>query len=321
MKIAVLGTTPMTVSCIFQFIKKGWEVAAVISLPESNRPLNSVDLKGISDEIGAVYYETEELNSRETELFLKQMELDYIFSTWPYIIKDNILNVPKYFVIGSHPTQLPYNRGRHPLHWLISMGIKESFISLFIMDSGVDSGNILIQEQYSCACDYGIQEVYENMLAASNRAIGQLCDKLEKNPLYQGMVQDDSKANYWRKRNIFDVIIDCRMRAVDIQRLVKSFNKPYECAVLVYKDNMIRVTDAQIMKSTEGEDSLQRMETGKIVRIEENSISVKASDQIIQLFADTDIRGIQFGKYIYPPAKYVMEEPELFQKLSKYVQS
>ena len=111
------------------------------------------------------------------------------------------------------------------------------------------------------------------------------------------------------------------MRAVDIQRLVKSFNKPYECAVLVYKDNMIRVTDAQIMKSTEGEDSLQRMETGKIVRIEENSISVKASDQIIQLFADTDIRGIQFGKYIYPPAKYVMEEPELFQKLSKYVQS
>ena len=76
MKIAVLGTTPMTVSCIFQFIKKGWEVAAVISLPESNRPLNSVDLKGISDEIGAVYYETEELNSRETELFLKQMELD-----------------------------------------------------------------------------------------------------------------------------------------------------------------------------------------------------------------------------------------------------
>lgn len=65
------------------------------------------------------------------------------------------------------------------------------------------------------------------------------------------MVQDNAKANYWRKRNIFDVIIDCRMRAVDIQRLVKSFNKPYECAVLIYKEHMIRIADAHIVESKE----------------------------------------------------------------------
>lgn len=31
-----------------------------------------------------------------------------------------------------------------------------------------------------------------------------------------------------------------------------------------------------------------------------------------------DIKDIQFSKYIYPPAKYVMKEPELFQNLLKY---
>ncbi len=321
MRIAVLGTTPMTIECILEFVKHGWEVAAVVSLPEDKQPLNSVDLKRISDEIGAVYYETDDLNGEKSEAFLSHLDLDYIFSTWPFIINERILNVPRYFVIGSHPTQLPYNRGRHPLHWLICMGIRESYMSLFVMDSGVDSGNILIQETYSCAYDYGIQDVYENMIKACRQAIGRLCCTLEENPAYRGEKQNRSEANYWRKRNIFDVMIDFRMSALDIVRLVKSFNPPYECAVLLYKSEMLRIANARIIPSCMEEEKLQRLEAGKVLEVKKHCISVKASDQIVELEVSEklDLTKRQFGNYIYPPAKYVMEEPDLFQKLQKFV--
>ncbi len=320
MKIAILGTSLMTQECAEEFLKSKWEIAAVISLPESKKPLNSIDLRSISDKAGAVYYETDDINDEKTELFLKGLELDYIFSAWPYLLKENILKIPRYYVIGSHPTQLPYNRGRHALHWLISMGIRESCVSLFVMDSGIDSGNILVQEKYSCLYDYGIQDVNKNMIESYKLAIQKLCILLEKDPENQGMTQNSGDANYWRKRNIFDIMIDFRMRARDIERLVKSFNRPYECAVLLYKENMIRIGNAEVLPYIDG-DELHRIEPGKVIHVQEKYITVKAADKIIRLDADgnRNMQDVQFGSYIYPPAKYIVEYPNLFNNIAALV--
>ncbi len=321
MKIAVLGTTPMTKECILEFKRNGWEIAAVVSLPnDKKKPLNSMDLKATADQVQALYYETEQLNEKETENFLQNLHLDYIFSTWPYIICENILNVPKYFVIGSHPTQLPNNRGRHPLHWLISMGIPESYVSFFLMDQGVDSGNILVQERFSCICASGIQDVYENMVSAYKTAIIKLSRLLKNNPAYQGVKQNDQNATYWRKRGIFDVMIDFRMQSEDIVRLVKSFNDPYECAVLLYKINLLRIADAQIEEFSGTLDELRRIEPGKIVCVKKDYISIKAADRMIRLYVkpEFNLLDLQFGQYIYPPSKYIVEYPLLLQELLGY---
>lgn len=315
MNIAVLGTTSFTVQCYKQFICNNWNVSCIISLPKEKCPLNSIDLKKIAKEDNILYYETSDINSKETEKFLLKLNLDYIFSTWPYIIKQNILQIPKYFVIGSHPTQLPFNRGRHPLHWLISLGIPNSYMSLFIMDNGIDSGNILVQEYFSCNYDYGINDVYEKMTNACEKAIKKLCMKLEGNPNYIGVEQDSYKVNYWRKKNIFDVMIDFRMSALDIVRLVKSFNQPYSCAVLLYQDNLLRVENAEVFDLVTEDFQLERLEPGKIIKIQEKTIFVKTSDKIIKLYCIDMLENINFKNYIYPPAQYIRENYEVFKQI------
>ena len=60
--------------------------------------------------------------------------------------------MPNNFSIGTHPTALPFNRGRHPLHWVIDLGISETKLSFFKMDEGVDTGNIILQ------CPFQIDE-------------------------------------------------------------------------------------------------------------------------------------------------------------------
>ena len=47
------------------------------------------------------------------------------------LIKKEILEIPKKYCIGTHPTALPFNRGRHPLHWLIAIGIPKTALSFF----------------------------------------------------------------------------------------------------------------------------------------------------------------------------------------------
>lgn len=307
MNIIILGTTPFTAACIKEFIENSWIIKCIVSLPKNKCPANSIDLKGLADENNIVYYETSDINCIETEKFLLQFNIDYIFSTWPYIIKRNILQIPKYFVIGSHPTQLPFNRGRHPLHWLITLGIKDSYMSLFKIDEGIDSGNILIQEYFSCNYDYGINNVYEEMINACKKAIKKLCIKLEKNPNDRGTIQNSNETNYWRKKNIFDVIIDFRMCALDIVRLVKSFNKPYDCAILLFEDNLLRIEDAKICDLFISDSQIERLEPGKIIKVETMSIFIKAADKIVQLYCVESLEHIHFKKYIYPPTKYIKE--------------
>lgn len=111
------------------------------------------------------------------------------------------------------------------------------------------------------------------------------------------------------------------MQALDIERLVKSFNRPYECAVLVYKTQMIRISNAAVISYTGSEEELQRIEPGKIIWKKDYNICVKAADQLVRLDIEQNntFSRLQPGKYIFPAAKYMIEEPELYKKLLPYV--
>ena len=73
------------------------------------------------------------INSSKSIKILSYHRADFIFVSWPKIVKADILDTPKYFCIGTHPTNLPYNRGRHPLHWIIALGISETKLSFFMI--------------------------------------------------------------------------------------------------------------------------------------------------------------------------------------------
>jgi len=46
----------------------------------------------------------------------------------------------------SAPTQQICHLIKHPLHWIIALGITETKMSFYRMDAGIDTGNILIRD-------------------------------------------------------------------------------------------------------------------------------------------------------------------------------
>ena len=69
----------------------------------------------------------------------------------PSIVAQSIsenLKIPTIGTIGSHPTDLPRNRGRHPLHWSIVLGFVKSKVSFFWMNKKIDDGKIILKKSY-----------------------------------------------------------------------------------------------------------------------------------------------------------------------------
>ena len=313
MNFVVLGTSEFSILASNAIIESGNKVLAMISMPENQLPNNSSSISFYAKQKHLSYHEFDDINSLDSIKLLREYSPDYLFVSWPKIINKDVLNIPKYFCIGTHPTNLPHNRGRHPLHWIIALGISETKLSFFAMDEGIDNGDILLQVPFLINYSDTIKNVNDKMNNVVYESVKELCKKLDDTP-FNGKKQNHKMANYWRKRTPHDITLDLRMSADLIIRIVRSFTSPYPCANLIFKSSIIKIQDAIIVKTNLTPEEKQRIEPGKIIRIEKKILNVKVDDEIIQLITLKKIPDQLFTiKYIHPPSNYFHEHNIVFE--------
>ena len=314
MKIIALGTSQFLVACVHGFIKSGHDVICLVSEPSSKLPVNSIKIEEVARDLNIPYYETGDINSRKSRDFLSSLQSDYIFSAWARIIKEDVLLIPRFGVIGTHPTPLPFNRGRHPLHWQIVLGVRESALSFFKMEKGIDSGDILLQVPYRVYEDDTIRTLSDrvNELAFdASQSVGKVLASEDYHT--QGKAQNHLVANTWRKRTSFDVTIDFRMTGSDILSLVRSFTAPFSGALIVNENAVYHVTEGVKIDSGLIDHSLY-MEHGRILQVEDHLIRVKAADCILDLKTEEKLdESLKSQRYFHPPLRYISANPELLK--------
>ncbi|HEG3969545.1 TPA: hypothetical protein SE380_000482 [Campylobacter fetus] len=266
----VLGTSEFTASLIYGIIDSLNEVSCVISMPDTSKPNNPYDLKKICNKFGIKYYEFEDINSAEAINLIKKINPNFIVSSWPKIIKNEILNLA--YVIGTHPTNLPKDRGRHPLHWNIIRGIKKSKLSFFKMDKNIDSGNLLLQLKYAISKYDDINSLNHKIEKLAKTGINKL---LSRNKMKE--IAQSGNTNYLRARNIHDCLIDPRMEYKTIDRIVRSFTSPYPCAKLIVENQILNIKKCCLIEKGD------KLGYGKILKESTNFIIFQCSDSVIKL--------------------------------------
>lgn len=308
MKFVILTTSEFGLSVADAILDNGHSVVAMISMPKKFLPNNSVNVEQFAIQNNISYHEYQDINSKHSVSTIQNYDPDYIFSSWPKIIAKEVLDLSKFFSIGSHPTELPFNRGRHPLHWIINLGIQETHLSFFKIDEGIDTGDIILQHPVKVGKKDTIIELNHKINKAAYEASKILCKKLILEFNLSGKSQNHNIANYWRMRTPHDVTIDPRMPADLIINIVNSFTKPYPCANLIFKKYIIKIEKATIVKTAQSLIEVKRIEPGRLISIDANKITLKAADKIIVLSCLGSLpKEIKEADYIHPPSKYVME--------------
>lgn len=314
MKFIVLGTSGFTIQCAAAISDSGGEVVALLSMPAEMLPDNPADIRGFATGRGIEYHEVRDINSPASVALLDSYRADYIFSSWPRIIGEEVLRVPKYFTIGTHPTDLPHNRGRHPLHWLIVLGIESSKLSFFKMDAGIDSGNILLQEPFHVNDEDTINTLLQRVNEAAHAGTSKLVGLLKNRPDFDGEVQNTTQANYWRRRTPHDIVVDPRMSAAMIIRTVNSFAPPYPAAIIIVDKHVIRISHADTLEPDGS--FFTNMEHGRVMEMSGNRIALKVEDGVVVLTTAGQIPDeLKNTKYIFPPLRYICRNPSLISQI------
>jgi len=302
----VLGTTEFTLACADAIRQSGGDVKALVTLPENLKPENSVDFKSFAQERDIGLFEYSDLNSAAAIEHLAPLAVDYIFSTWPHLLSEKFLRVPKNFVIGSHPTSLPIGRGRHALHWLTVLNIRETCLSFFIMDGGIDTGQLIFQQPFKV--DDLILDTNQRMIEAAYTAFPNILNNLLSGVRAEKQNNRELFSNYWRKRDFHDVTLDPRMSSAVAIRIVNSFVPPYSGARLyVGVDEYLVILN--IREVTEGDflNHWAYREHGYVFENYHDHIVIRFDDAVLSLTFFSTLNRNLAGKKLHPPSFYLCQ--------------
>ena len=167
------------------------------------------------------------INESEAISAIRAHEIGWLFIIgWSQIAGPEALTAPTRGVLGIHPTLLPEGRGRAPIPWAILKGLRQTGVTLFKLDTGVDTGDILAQEVVEIAPDETATTLYSRV-NDSHRSIIQDTWPLLAADTVRAFPQDESKATYWEARTPDDGRITPDMEVEFVERLVRATTHPY----------------------------------------------------------------------------------------------
>jgi methionyl-tRNA formyltransferase len=229
MKFAFCTCVQLGMSCIEASLKEGFCFDLLITLHDHKAKTKSgrVYLDQIAQEHDIELFKINHINDPEVIEKIKEKEIDWLFIIgWSQIANLDVLNSPKFGVIGAHPTLLPEGRGRAAIPWAIIKGLTKTGVTFFKMDEGVDTGKILAQLEIPISENETATTLYEKVDEAHMQLfLKTLPDLISGN--YKLMEQDESKATYWEGRTPADGEIKPIMTVEEVDRLVRATTHPY----------------------------------------------------------------------------------------------
>jgi methionyl-tRNA formyltransferase len=117
--------------------------------------LTPTPVKVAASELGIATIEPVKLRDALETLRETQADL-FAVASYGKIVSQSVLDLPRYGALNVHPSLLPLYRGATPLQAQIRDGLTTGGVSLILMDAGMDSGDIVLQERITI----GPEETY-----------------------------------------------------------------------------------------------------------------------------------------------------------------
>ena len=108
----------------------------------------------------------------DVEAYAKSLGREFdlgLLAWWPRLIRQPLIDLPKHGFLNTHPSLLPHNRGKHYNFWAIVEQAPFG-VSLHFVDPGIDSGDIIAQQEIP----YGWEDTGETLYFKAQAAMVRL---------------------------------------------------------------------------------------------------------------------------------------------------
>jgi methionyl-tRNA formyltransferase len=163
MRIALIGQAAFGADVLKGLLNNGQEVAGVFCPPD--RGARQDPLKEAALAAGAPLFQPGHMRDQEAYEAMVSLKADLgVLAFVTDIIPPKVFNAPRLGSICYHPSILPRYRGSSAINWAVINGETETGLTIFWVDQGIDTGDILLQKTVAIGLAETTGEVYFNKL-------------------------------------------------------------------------------------------------------------------------------------------------------------
>jgi methionyl-tRNA formyltransferase len=167
MKLVFCGTPAFAVPTLQALIAAGHEIALVVSQPDRlvgrAQTLTAPPVKHAALVAGLSVVQPEKIrNNAEFRAQLEAVAPDAIIVVaYGRIVPPWMLALPRHGCINLHGSLLPKYRGAAPIQWAVAMGDAVTGNTTMLLEEGLDTGPILLQQTVEIAPDQTSVELFD----------------------------------------------------------------------------------------------------------------------------------------------------------------
>ncbi|HEX2230220.1 MAG TPA: methionyl-tRNA formyltransferase [Candidatus Binatia bacterium] len=246
MRIILMGQAAFAEKSLDKLLAQGEEVSAVYCPPDpSSGKFDPLKQKAL--QLGIPVRQHKSLKAPEVCDEFLALEADLaILAYVTQIVPQQVFSVPRLGSICFHPSLLPKYRGASAINWALINGESTTGLTLFWVDSGIDTGPILLQKEVKIEPDDTAGSLYFNKIFPLGvEAIGEAVDLIKAgNP--PRIVQDEAKATYDPPCDDEHARIVWSKPATEVYNLIRGCD-PQPGAHTEWQGKMVRIFDARLL--------------------------------------------------------------------------
>ena len=181
--IVFMGTPDFAKESLEAIYNAGHNIIAVVTNPDrpKGRGMKMIasPVKEFAIEKSIPVLQPEKI--REIKDTLEQINPD-LFCVVAYgkILPQDILDIPKKGSINVHGSLLPQYRGAAPIQWAVLNGDKKTGITTMYMNAGMDTGDMILQEEVQIGEDETTGELWDRLSKIGAKLLVETVAKIEK---------------------------------------------------------------------------------------------------------------------------------------------
>lgn len=285
MKIIFMGTPDFAAESLKAIYEAGHEILSVVTNPDRPKgrgmKLIATPVKQYAQEKEIKIYQPQKVKGN-TEFIeeIKSQKPDVIcVVAYGKILPNEILEIPKYGCINVHASLLPKYRGAAPIQWAVLNGDKNTGVTTMYMDTGMDTGDMILKEEVQIGEYETTGELWERLSKIGAKLLVKTLKEIESGTVKREKQGTDYTMAPMLEKSMAQIDWE-NQTAEQIKNLVRGLN-PIMGAYTYVNDKKIKFWKVELKPITE---EIAKKENGTVILADcKKGLEFKAKDGIIKV--------------------------------------
>lgn len=183
LRIVYMGTPDFAVESLKALVEGGYNVVAVITMPDKpvgrhGSVLQPSPVKQYAVEHGLKVMQPEKLKDPEFVEELRALKADLQIVVAFRMLPEVVWSMPPMGTFNAHASLLPKYRGAAPINWAVINGDTETGITTFMLKHEIDTGDIIDQVKIPIADTDNVEVIHDKLMLLSGELVTKTVDSI-----------------------------------------------------------------------------------------------------------------------------------------------